>query len=317
MPDSGSTKTERGVQQSFRKFWFFNDLLLAAAILAAHALLVIMPNRSDRPAALAVVRYAPIQLDAVGFAPLTLVGAWTVTVGDDRFGGVSALAIAQGRLLALTDSGTLLSLPKPGHPGPAMVRDLPGGPGSASFKRNRDSEALARDPGGRGWWVAFEQAHQLWLYDPGFRTVLSRIALGRERWRKNKGIEAMVPAGEGLLLFAESGNQALLLGLGRVQARRLRADFGRLSDAAGLRDGRILLLGRRPRVGGIENRLLMSGVRGRAVASSHLATLAVGRLDNVEAIAAEPHASGTRLWLMTDNDFRPRARTLLVAADLP
>ena len=26
---------------------------------------------------------------------------------------------------------------------------------------------------------------------------------------------------------------------------------------------------------------------------------------------------GTRLWMMTDNDFRPRKATLLVAVDLP
>ncbi len=296
---------------------FFKDLLLVAAILAAHAWLVSVPNRSDRPAARAGVRYAPIRLDAGGFAPLSLVGAWTVTVGDDRFGGVSALAIDQGRLLALTDSGTLLSLPKPGHPGQAMVRDLPGGPGSANFKRNRDSEALARDPGGRGWWVAFEQAHQLWLYSPDFRSFLRRIDLGRERWRKNKGIEAMAPAGAGLLLFPEAGDQALMVGSGRLEPRQVQNDLGRLSDATGLPDGRILLLGRRPRLGGFENRLLMLRVNGRGIVASRLATLAVRRLDNVEAIAAEPHAGGTRLWLMTDNDFRPRAQTLLVAVDLP
>ena len=314
MPDSGSTKTERGVQPLFSKSNFFKGLLLAVAILAAHAWLIAVPNRSDRPLAAAAVRYAPIRLNAAGFEPLTLVGAWIVAVGDDRFGGVSALAIDKGRLLALTDSGTLLSLPKPGRPGPAFVRDLPDGPGSAAFKRNRDSEAMARDPGGRGWWVAFEQSHQLWLYDPRFRRVLSRIDLGRDRWRANKGVEAMAPAGAGLLLFPEGGDQELVVGFGRVEIRRLDNDFGRVSDAAELPDGRTLLVGRRLRLGGFENRLL---TRGRGIAVRQLASLAMRRRDNVEAIAVEPNAGGTRLWLMTDNDFRPRAPTLLVALDLP
>jgi hypothetical protein len=317
MPDSGSTKTERGVQALFRKLSFFKDLLLAAAILAAHAWLVSVPNRSDRPPAAAPVRYAPVRLDAAGFAPLTFAGAWTVTVGDDRFGGVSALAIDQGRLLALTDSGTLLSLPKPGRPGSAFVRDLPGGPGSAGFKRNRDSEAIARDPGGRGWWVAVEQSHQLWLYGPDFRRALGRIGLGRERWRPNKGIEGMVPARGGLLVFPEGGDQELAAGSARVEARRLENGFGRLSDAAELPDGRILLVGRRLRIKGFENRLLMRGFIGRGIAIGQFAPLAMRRRDNVEAIAVEPHAGGTRLWLMTDNDFRPRAPTMLVALDLP
>jgi len=49
-----------------------------------------------------------------------------------------------------------------------------------------------------------------------------------------------------------------------------------------------------------------------------IARIALGARDNVEAIAAEPRAGGgTRLWLLTDNDFRPRAPTLLVALDLP
>ena len=317
MPDSGSTKTERDVQPLFRKLSFFNGLLLAGAILTAHAWLIALPNRSDRPASLAAVRYAPIRLDPAGFAPFTLVGAWIVTVGDDRFGGVSALAVDKGRLLALTDSGTQLSLPKPGRHGPAIVRDLPDGPGSAAFKRNRDSEALARDPGGRGWWVAFEQSHQLWLYDADFRRVLGRIELGRHRWRSNKGIEAMVPAGAGLLLFPEGGEEELAVGSGPVDARRLENPFGRLSDAAGMPDGRTLLVGRRLRMGGFENRLLIRRVTERGIVMSQFASLAMRRRDNVEAIAAQPHAGGTRLWLMTDNDFRPRGPTLLVAFDLP
>ncbi len=315
MPDSGSPKTERGVQPLFRKFSFFNDLLLVGGILAAHAYFVAIPNRADRPAAVAAVGFAPIRLDAGGFAPLKLIGAWTVTVADDRFGGVSALAVDQGRLLALTDSGTLISLPKPGRGAQGSVRDLPSGPGSAGFKRNRDGEALASDPGGRGWWVAFENTDQLWLYDRGFRTALARFDLGSKPWGVNQGVEAMVLAKNRMLLFPENGGQALVVGSGRLETRRLRNPFGRLSDAVRLPDGPVLLVGRKLGLAGFDNRLLRLDVDGMTV--SRFASLGMRRRDNVEAIAAEPHAGGTRLWLMTDNDFRPRKATLLVALELP
>jgi len=49
-----------------------------------------------------------------------------------------------------------------------------------------------------------------------------------------------------------------------------------------------------------------------------IASLSLGPTANVEGITAEPRPDGgTRLWLVTDNDFRPRAPTLLVALDLP
>jgi hypothetical protein len=45
--------------------------------------------------------------------------------------------------------------------------------------------------------------------------------------------------------------------------------------------------------------------------------LGLGPLDNAEALAAEPIDGGTRLWLMTDDNFRWPMRTVLVALDLP
>src|SRR5690606_15457194 len=129
-------------------------------------------------------------------------------------GGISALASDRGRLLALTDSGTLVRLPRPGQGNRASLRDLPSGPGNPGFKRNRDSEALARDPAGRGWWVAFEQWHQLWLFDAGFDRVLGRIDLGRGRWRANRGVEAMAADPAGLILFAEGSAEWWRIGAG-------------------------------------------------------------------------------------------------------
>jgi len=314
MPDSGKPKAERRLQPLFRKLNIFSYLALGLGVLAVHCWLRSIPNRADSPDAVAAIRFEPVSIDPAGFAPLRLAGAWQVAVDDPRFGGISALAVDRGRLLALTDSGTLAGFPRPGDAGRAILCDLPAGPGSPRFKRHRDSEALARDPHGRGWWVAFEQSHQVWLYDPAFRRVLARIDLGRKRWRANRGIEAMVARGNQLRLFPESGRQWLAVSDGRVGSHRLSSRFGSVADAVLLAEGRLLLVTRQAGVRGLAKRLVELGGDGRL---RPLARLDVGATGNVEAIAVEPSARGTRLWLMTDNDFRPRAPTLLVALDLP
>ena len=314
MPDSGSPKTERRLQPMFRKLNLFSYLALAVGVLAVHIWLRAVPNRQDLPDVLAPVRFMPVEFDPAAFSPLRLAGAWRVEVGDPRFGGVSALAIHRGELLALTDSGTVVRFPMPGVPGRAFVHDLPDGPGNTRFKRHRDGEALARDPAGRGWLVAFEQWHQLWLYDPGFRRTLGRIDLGAGRWPVNRGVEAMVTDGSRILLFPEGGEEMLALRGGRARSRALSHRFGSIADAALLADGRLLLVTRKAGLAGLAKHLVAMDRQG---ALRPLARLDLGATGNIEAIAAEPRARGTRLWLMTDNDFRPRAPSLLVALDVP
>jgi hypothetical protein len=319
MPDSGSRDAERRLQPLFRKINIFSYLALALSILAVHGWIRALPNRLARPDAVAPVRFVPAGFAPQGFAPLHLAGAWEVHVADPRFGGVSALAADRGRLLALTDSGTVVRLPMPGRAGRALVRDLPFGPASAGFKRNRDSEALARDPAGRGWWVAFEHWHQLWLYDHAFRRVKGRVDFGKGRWPVNRGIEAMVLGGGGTaLLFPESGREWLRIEEGRVRSFALAGGFGSVAAAAPASDGRLLLVARKLGLAGFDNRLLLAAQdKDGMLALRSLARLGLGATDNVEAIAVEPRAGGTRLWLMTDNDFRPRAPTYLVALDWP
>jgi hypothetical protein len=240
MLESPSPQTERGVQPLFRKLRLFSDLAVFLAVMAGYALIRSPDLRSEGPARWAAARFIPVAPDPTGFAPARLVGAWRVEVADPRFGGVSALALDGDTLLALTDSGTLIRLPRPGRRRKALVQDLPAGPGNSRFKVNRDSEALARDPAGRGWWVAFEQWHQLWLYDPAFRRAIARIDLGRDRWRANRGIEAMVAEQDGLWLFPEGGEDWLRLTGNRLLLKPLLNPFGSIGDAVRLPDGRLV-----------------------------------------------------------------------------
>ena len=308
------------MQALFSKFNIFSNLALFLMVMGFDHWLMTVPNRSDRPDRTVAVRFEPARFEAGDFAPLRLAGAWQVMVDDPRFGGISALAVDRGHLLALTDSGSLVRFPKPGEPSSrALLRDLPAGPGSPRFKSSRDSEALARDPGGRGWWVAFENHHQLWLYDQEFRRPLGRLRLPARGWRVNRGIEGMIAASGGLLLFHEGGQTLLRPSEGRTEFLSVDNRFGALSDAAMLPDGRLLLIARNVRLGGVDNRLVEgTWLKNGLMAVRPFSELGLGPLDNVEALAAEPLGhGGVRLWLMTDNDFRPGRATVLVALDLP
>lgn len=301
----------------FRKASVFSYLGLFLAVMAFAACPRNIEVRSDGPAREALVRFDPVRFAASGFAPMRLVGAWQVHVDDPRFGGVSALALDGDALLALTDSGTLIRFSRPGGYGRALVRDLPAGPGISQLKLNRDTEALARDPGGRGWWIAFEHWHQIWLYDRDFRHALTRINFGGDRWPANRGLEAIVADADGLLLFPEPGNEWLRLTGKALRSSRLVNSYGDIADGLRLPDGRPLLVTRQFGLAGIAKHLVVAEWSNGELTLRSLAQLGLGATDNVEAIAAEALPNGTRLWLMTDNDFRSRAPTYLVALDLP
>lgn len=286
-------------------------------MLVAGLLLARGPDRTPLPPRTVAIRSEPVALDPPG-GGLRIAGAWRLTADDPRFGGLSALAIDGDDFLALSDSGVVIRFARPGAPAPtATLSDLPAGPGSPRWKKYRDSEALARDPAGRGWWVAFENRHELWLYDPDFTRPLRRIALGRDRWPVNSGIEAMIALRSGLLLVPEAGER-----VERVDSRGQRDAAigdpdGRISDAARLPDGRLLLIARRLTLGGFRNALVeLRYDRGR-IALGVPTLLGLGALDNGEGITAERLPDGrTRLWVVTDDNFNRGMQTLLVAIDL-
>ena len=308
-------EAEQPLQQPFRKVPFFSHLMLLGLIGLFAWWLDNQPDQILLPRRTVMLRFDPVQFDPTGFAPFRLAGAWRLTADDPRFGGVSALAIDQDGLIAVTDAGAVIRFARPSSSSATgEIKDLPKGPGLPGFKRHRDAEALTWDPAGRGWWVAFENHNQLWLYDRDFLRALGRIDFGRGRWPRNTGIEAMVAEPGGLLLLPEAGSSAIRVNGAQMRSRPLGNPLGRLSEAVQLPDGRVIVLARRVTLDGFRNALVprLPGDRlGKPIA------LGLGPLDNAEALAAEPVAGGTRIWLMTDNNFRWPMRTLLVALDLP
>lgn len=319
MPDSVLRDAERGMQPLLRKITLLQLLIIAVAIPLFHDWAIRLPDREELGARAARVTSEPVELDPARFRPLHVAGAWRLTGDDPRFGGFSALAVEGGELIALTDFGVLARFPKPGGAtATALIRELPGGPGDGGFKRNRDSEALVRDPAGRGWWVAFENRNELWLYEADFSRPRGRIDFGRKRWPLNQGIEALVESGLDILAFPERGRTVVGLRGTSAGSSPISRPNGRISDAVRLPDGRLLILHRNLTSFGFRNGLaeLKQTARGYRLGSSLLFPLSP--LDNAEALAAERMPDGTtRLWVMTDDNLQRPMRTLLLALDLP
>ena len=299
MVDSVAMKPERPVQPLFSRFKLFSSLCLALPIFAAGVWLKRQPNRSPQPDQVVSGRAVEVALGGG-------VRAWRLTAPDSRFGGLSALSVDRGALLALSDSGVVVRFapPQRGRALRIALHDLPGGPGSAFRKATRDSESLLPDGSG-GWWVGFENRHSLWRYDGRFDRVLGmrRLDVG---WPVNAGAEALVAGGSGVMALPEGG--------GRAAGGEFIAPAG-TSDATRLPDGRVVLLVRRLTLRGFANQLRIGAGAGKP--ARHVA-LDLGPLDNMEGIAAAPLAKGgTRLWIVSDDNFRPWMRTLLVRLDLP
>nr|WP_089220761.1 esterase-like activity of phytase family protein [Sphingomonas laterariae] len=286
--------------------------------LTVHSRLFDSPHRQPRAKATVPVRYRAIALPPLAAGPLKLAGAWKVEADEPRFGGISALALDGASLLALADTGVVIRLPRPGAKSTdATLWDLPGGPGSPRIKEDRDSEAIAADPLGRGWWVAFENRDQLWLYDRTIHHPLARIEVHDPALAFNYGIEALAPMANGLLLLPEAGQSAIALAGHRRITFPVSNGFGAVSEAAALPDGSLLLLARIVRLRGFENRLVRLVRHGDGFETELLAQLPIGRYDNIEAMAAEPAGDGrTRIWLMTDNDLSLWRSTLLVLLEM-
>ena len=315
MPDSRLNEAERPLQHSFMKWPVFNGLLMLIAVAAAYLPMRALPARRPLLPATVALRYEPVEIAAVA-GPLRLSGAWQLTVADPRFGGISSLAIDQGRFLAVSDRGSVARFDRPGvqHPR-AWVADLRNGPGTWGRKWSRDAESLAADPHGRGWWIGYEQQHSLWLYDRDFIRAVITIDLNRPDWWDNRGAEGLLADDKSLLVTAENGREGMRVESSRVGRIPLQAGAD-VADAAAAPDGSAWLLLRRKGLQGISQsiaplRKLRSGFR-----AGPAMPLPKGAFDNYEGMAIEPRqGGGWRFWLISDDGHRFMARTLLVALD--
>ncbi|WP_325061468.1 esterase-like activity of phytase family protein [Vitreimonas sp.] len=294
------------------------------------------------------VETAPVALGAERVGRLRFRGGVEISSADEVFGGISDLEVLDdNRILAISDNGdwfeARLVLNEAGDlvgvsdVRSAFMRDENGR--LFPTKRHGDSEDLSQLPDGR-FAVSFEQTQSIRIYDfnrdgPfGAARPGPRLA-GVERLHRNAGLEAIAATAEGALLVgAEGGEQRTTpLWLAPLDAQApveprigYPAALGySLTALDRLPDGGFVALERfYAPVIGARARITMFpetslAARGEALpALTVLAELAPPMpVDNFEGIAAQRLGSGaTRIYVVSDDNFSDRQRTLLYAFDV-
>jgi hypothetical protein len=290
----------------------------------------------------AVLRIAPVTLDASDprrnvAGRLRFLGGWSLASDDSRFGGISAIHVEDGEATALSDSGLLIRFALPGASRTAPVRfdPLVEGPGPRTRKSNRDTEGLLVR--GDQIWVSFEHHNMIWRYRRGtWRALSAARPPAMSRWPGNAGPEGLVRLADGRFLVFTEGrddgrpdSEAVLFagdpslpGM-RTETLRYRRIAGfRVSDAATLPDGRILILSRRfGLLTGWSARLVLAdapGLRtGSVIDGREIAALeAPFNVDNMEALSVTVENGRNIVWIASDDNFSPLQRTLLLKFEL-
>lgn len=289
-----------------------------------------------------IMTAAPVALDS-GDPSRRRVGAlvflrgWKLDAADPRFGGLSAMQVEGRRVTAVNDAGTLFQFDLPRRPGMLRLHIRPLTRSGGVEKRKADIESMVFGEGEA--WLGFERINGIARFDrPGWREQAAARPRAMRRWRSNNGPEAMVRLPDGrFLVFAESRpgqaySPAVLFdgdpadpGTASVTLRYRRPEAYRVTDAAILPDGRLLLLNRMVRwLEGPTAKLVVAdpaGIgEGATIAGQEIATLRLPlTVDNMEALSVTVEGGRTIVRIASDDNFMSIQRTLLLefALDLP
>ena len=262
---------------------------------------------------------------------LTWLAGYRLRSDDVRFGGLSAMHVEAGEVLAVSDAGTVFRFPLPAGPGdlPLVIERLPSGPGSGRRKTDRDAESLVVR--GAQAWIAFEGRNAVWRYAlPAWGFEAASAPAAMSAWPSNAGSEAMARLRDGsFLLFAEGpvedGTSPILLFDGdpalastNVTEMRYRPPPGyRVTDAAALPDGRIVFLNRTVAMLGWRAVLTIADrpdpsaaavLEGRELAALGGSVTA----DNMEALSVTREGGQTILWIASDDNVNPLLQQTLL-----
>jgi hypothetical protein len=286
------------------------------------------------PPKLSWVRFVPVPLGPKGetrAGGLAFLGGWEMTSNDGRFGGISAMHVGAGGVLALSDSGFAFRFALPGAQRVRLeVLPLVEGAGSGAPKSSGDAESMAVE-GGR-FWVGFERQNALARYRlSDLRPVTLAQPPSMRGWRSNRGAEAMLRLPDGRFLVFSEGkkndrpSEVLLfrsdpaLAFARSVKLSYRPPPGyRVTDAALLPDGRALFLNRRfslPMTFSVKVTVasLAALEAGAMIEGEEVATLeAPLAADNFEALAVTRGGGRTILWIASDDNYNRLQRSLLL-----
>ncbi len=314
----------------------------------SRTLLLILFSSCSVPAPLGLVQLRPFQIESkenqrTEFDGLILLGAFELRSRHPQFGGISGLSIgADGRLYAVSDRGYWLSA-RMRHGSDGALVDLLDWQIKPILTPERtptdglltDAEALASAPDG-SFIVGFEQTHRLWRYlpppmtfDSPARAISAPHNLAKAP--RNGGLECVtvLPSGEILTLAEELQNKDgsfkgwLIDDQRAAELSYLPSAGFRASDCAALPNGDVIVLERHLSIYlAFSARLKLiraASIRPHAVLNGEdlLRLDPPLRLDNFEGIAVQEDAAGTLIYLISDNNFQPFQRTLLLQFRLP
>jgi hypothetical protein len=274
-------------------------------------------------------------LQAVG--PLRFVAGYQLALDKDNWGGFSDLCVyadpdGGSRLIAIGDTGTDATLGFTGTPEAlgeiAVIRlfalRTPDGR-RLNDKEAGDAEAMVCDSPERRI-IAFEHQHRLWAYEGDTVTALP-FPYEARMLSPNEGIEGLARLGDGrLFMIAEGAQDAdrspawVETGDGGwAELAIRRSERFQPTGLARLPDGDLLLLERfyTPEQGPAARISLIREITIEADAEirpQELARLTPPlTVDNFEGIAVAPAADGgTLVFLLSDDNFNPLQRTLLL-----
>jgi len=325
---------------------------MRAAVLALGALFLLAcsPTVVDAPEQWREISIetAPVSLGVETVGRLRFRGGVQISSLDGAFGGLSDFeVIDDDRIIAISDNGDWFEARLVlGDSGALIgVRDM-----RTAFmldesgrlfadKRAGDSEDIAQLPDGRIA-VSFEQSQTIRIYDFNrdgpFGVASPGPALaGTQRLHRNAGLEAMAATADGDLLVGAEGGEERTTPLwiapldGRTPAPPrisypLQAGYS-LTSLDRLPDGGFVALERfyAPVIGARARITMFSeeSLSARAEVLPNVVELAhiapPMPVDNFEGIASRRMPDGvTRIYIVSDDNFSQRQRTLLYAFDL-
>jgi hypothetical protein len=312
--------------------------ILLLAVLFLLLATVVAPGPLLPPAgpAQGTITATPISLDDANpgrrrLGSLVFRRGWMLDSEDRRFGGISAMRIEGGEIIALSDGGVILQFAVPRAPGQLSMRVLPLPQSAARGRMSQDSEALQIQ--GDEAWIAFESRNAIARYRVfDWRVQGAARPSAMRRWRRNGGPEAMVRLADGgFLVFAEGRPDGSLFspvilfdgdptvaGTREVELRYRRPAGYRITDAALLPDGRLMLLNRRAVwFGGFSAKLVIAEAfrlnAGATIEGREIAELRSPlTVDNMEALSVTREGDRTIVRIASDNNFMAIQRTLLL-----
>jgi hypothetical protein len=273
-------------------------------------------------------------------------GGLEMRANSRSFGGLSDLHVTPDNrtLTSISDEGAwLVATPRFDDKGMLVglaearmgqLRGLDGKP--IDSKPEADAEAMARLPDG-SWLVSFERRHRLWRYPTLTATPLpveGPADIGRQPG--NGGIEALTALADGTVIaISEEYSRAPGTVVGWIAKPEAGGRYAwsafsyatvpdyRPTALAVLPDGSYVTLERafdmvrgvRVRVMRFRADQLAPGATVRPEELAHLSSPYA--VDNLEGLAATRGANGeTLLWLMSDDNFNPLQRNILMLFEL-